>query len=169
MKKWKCLRSLLRNHGRRRKKGAGLSLLPYYIEYMGSCVLAPTCLLHVNQTNKLNVTRTVTPTVSREEQTVPSNLRKEAPKDSKDATDDDSKRKKKKGSMFGGLFGCKKEKEKGAKESRSAGSASITSMESGYPTPDLEDSGRSTQRIFTYGRDHFPNQRSGPTPAASSY
>ena len=122
---------------------------------------------------------TVTPTIAREEQIVPvqviektapsvsstisnsnkqppSKLRKEPSKDSKDTTDDEGKDKKKKGSMFGGLFGRKKEKEKekererekGTKETKSTGTASITSVESGYTTPDLEDSGRSTPRII---------------------
>ena len=80
----------------------------------------------------------------------PSKLRKESSKDSKDTTDDEGK--KKKGSMFGGLFGRKKEKEKekekGTKEIKSAGSASITSVESEYTIRDSEDSGKSTPRIL---------------------
>ena len=118
---------------------------------------------------------TVTPTIAREEQTVaaqekivapvssttpnkpPSKLRKESSKDSKDSKDtidDESKDKKKKSSMFGGLFGRKKEKdkekekEKSTKETKSTGTASITSLDSEYTTPDLDDSGRSTPRII---------------------
>jgi len=75
-----------------------------------------------------------------------SKLRKEPSRDSKDTTDDEGKDRKKKGSMFGGLFGRKKEK--GTKETKSAGSASITSVESEYTTPDSEDSGKSTPRIL---------------------
>ena len=83
----------------------------------------------------------------------PSKLRKESSKDSKDTTDDEGKEKKKKGSMFGGLFGRKKEKEKekekGMKETKSTGSASITSVESEYTvTRDSDDSGKSTPRIL---------------------
>ena len=74
----------------------------------------------------------------------PSKLRKEP---SKDTTDDEgNKDKKKKGSMFGGLFGRKKEK--ATKETKSAGSASITSVESEYTGRDSEDSGKSTPRIL---------------------
>jgi Ras association (RalGDS/AF-6) domain len=67
----------------------------------------------------------------------PSKLRKEPSKESKDTTDDEGKEKKKKSSMFGGLFGRKKDK---VKETKSSGSASITSVESDYTTRDSEDS-----------------------------
>ena len=73
----------------------------------------------------------------------PSKLRKEP---SKDTTDDEGKDKKKKVSMFGGLFGRKKEK--APKETKSVGSASITSVESEYTSRDSEDSGKSTPRIL---------------------
>ncbi|KAF8815805.1 hypothetical protein BYT27DRAFT_7128587 [Phlegmacium glaucopus] len=71
-------------------------------------------------------------------------LRKVPSKDSKETTDDEGKDKKKKGSMFGGLFG--RRKEKGSKEAKGAGSASITSVESEYTARDSEDSGKSGPR-----------------------
>ena len=73
----------------------------------------------------------------------PSKLRKETSKDSKDATDDEGKDKKKKSSMFGGLFGRKKDK---AKETKGSGTGSIASVESEYTTRDSEDSGKSGPR-----------------------
>ena len=74
----------------------------------------------------------------------PAKLRKELSRESKDTTDDEGKDKKKKSSMFGGLFGRKKEK--GTKETKSAGSASIASVESEYTTRGSEDSARSGPR-----------------------
>ena len=77
----------------------------------------------------------------------PSKLRKEPSKDSKYTTDDEGKDKKKKSSMFGGLFGRKKEKgAKEAKEAKSTRSASIASVESEYSTRDSEDSSKSGPR-----------------------
>ena len=76
----------------------------------------------------------------------PSKLRKESSKDSRDTTDDEGKDKKKKVSMFSGLFTRKKEKV--TKETKSTGSASITSVESEYTIPDSEDLGKTTPRII---------------------
>ena len=73
----------------------------------------------------------------------PSKLRKDSPKDSKDTTDDEGKDKKKK-SMFGGLFG--RRKEKGTKDTKGSGSASITSVDSEYTARDSEDSSKSGPR-----------------------
>ena len=82
----------------------------------------------------------------------PSKLRKEP---SKDTTDDEgNKDKKKKGSVFGGLFGRKKEK--ATKETKSAGSASITSVESEYTGRESEDSGKSAPRVLLTVRTTSP-------------
>ena len=72
----------------------------------------------------------------------PAKLRKEPSKESRDTTDDEGKEKKKTSSIFGGLFGRKKEK--GAKETKST-AASIASVESDT-TRDSEDSGKSGTR-----------------------